>query len=75
MHKKIEKFYIILYVNSSTDIDNTILNVKYFVDALKNLGIIKDDNKNYFQGLQITLDASLGKNTGILKVYGEWINA
>lgn len=60
--KQIMKFAMGVRINSDKDIDNCILIVKYFTDALKNLSIIPDDNPRHFKSFSILHDESLTKD-------------
>lgn len=64
--KKMAKFRVDVRYNSRLDPDNVSL--KYFVDSLKDIGIIIDDNKKFFKGLSVEPDESLKYMTYIVKV-------
>lgn len=64
--KKLSKYQVQVRYSSRLDPDNVVL--KFFVDALKDTGVIIDDNKKYFRGYSILPDESLNNNQYIIKV-------
>lgn len=64
--RKLKQFRIDVRYKSKLDPDNVTL--KFFCDALKDSGVIIDDNKKYFRGFSITPDDSLSHNSYILTV-------
>jgi len=79
VHKKLrrkgcgnlEKIRIVFNFNNNIDTDNNIFAVKYFVDTLISVGLIKDDNTKVFESLCIERDYSLDFKTFKFTVYGE----
>lgn len=64
--KPINKFKVHVRFNSKIDTDNVTL--KFFLDALKDVGVIKDDNKKFNRGVNIEPDESLDFNTYIVRI-------
>lgn len=65
----IDRFSIKLEINSKKDIDNCILIIKHFVDSLKYLKLIKDDNNEFFQHLEIKSNRNLRLNHYKITLY------
>ncbi len=61
-----EKFKVHVRFNSKIDTDNVTL--KFFLDALKDSGVIKDDNKKFNRGIIIEPDESLEFNTYVVRI-------
>lgn len=61
-----DRFSIHLRYNSRLDTDNPT--TKFFVDALKDCGVIIDDNKKYFRQLNIQPDETLKFNTYVIDI-------
>ena len=59
----IDTYRIKASFNNRLDLDNNVMMVKFFNDALKQSGWIKDDNPNYFTSLKMVVDKRLKKNT------------
>lgn len=65
----LEAFTLHLAYNSRMDADNTTAGTKVVVDTMRELGIIREDNKHIYRGITITPDLSLRHNTYIVTIY------
>lgn len=66
---KMDKVKISIRYNSRTDIDN--VSMKYFIDAMKDIDVIPEDNKNHVKELSFKVDETLPNLTYVVKVQ-EW---
>lgn len=60
---KVDNYRVRASFNNRLDLDNNVMMVKFFNDALKQEGWIADDNPNYFTTLKMSVDKRLKKNT------------
>lgn len=60
-----------VFVNNNFDLDNLAATIKPFADAIKNRGLIKDDNQKHWDFLSIQYEAKLSKNTMRFEITGE----
>lgn len=67
MPHHINTFDIEITYNNRMDVDNVILS-KFFVDSLRKLKIIPQDNTKHYKGLSIRFDDTIRKNTYLIKL-------
>ena len=70
-HHNFHTFKIFLRYNGKFDIDNTSATIKIFVDAMKEMGMIKEDDTKNFQKLTILYDPTIDNPSFIFEVE-EW---
>lgn len=64
--RPMKQFRVHVRFNSKIDTDNVTL--KFFLDALKDAGVIEDDNKKFNRGTLIEPDETLEFNTYVVRV-------
>ncbi len=64
--KKMIEYTVDLVYNSRLDPDNVTF--KYFLDSMKDVGVIIDDKKKYNKGISTKPDETLGMDTYIFTV-------
>jgi len=63
-----ERFAIYLSRNHRSDLDNSIVAVKFLADYLRYNGYVVDDTPRYFTELRIVDEKSIEKNTFVAKI-------
>ena len=64
--KPMDQFVVKVCFNSRLDVDN--VSMKFFMDSMKDIGIIVDDNRKHFRGLTVVPDETLDKSTYVITV-------
>ena len=64
--KRLTHYKIEVQYRSRLDPDNVVL--KFFCDALKDCGVIHDDNRSFCKGVSIEPNEELKYNTYVIKV-------
>ena len=64
--KPMDRFVVHVAFNSRLDVDN--VSMKYFMDSMKDVGLIVDDNRKHFRGLSVEPDETLGSSTYVVTV-------
>ena len=59
----VNKYRIRAFFCNRLDLDNNVMMVKFFNDALKEAGWIVDDNPKHFVSLRMDVDTTLKKNS------------
>ena len=65
-----KEFEIELRANTLHDIDNTIIIIKIFVDAIRKLGLAQNDNRKFYKSCRLLVDDSLERKKYIISVSG-----
>ena len=66
----IHQVHITCLVNYRYDVDNSIMAVKFALDAFKTWGGVKDDSRTYVQSLKMVHDKSIPKDTAEITFSG-----
>jgi hypothetical protein len=66
---KIEELGINVRYRSRLDVDNTTATIKIFADALRDKGVIADDDRKVWTSLKIDIDMELKHNEMVFHVY------
>ena len=67
---QITDVHITCLVNYRYDVDNSIMAVKFALDAFKTWGGVKDDSRTYVQSLKMVHDKSIPKDTAEITFTG-----
>jgi len=65
----ISEYELDVITNNRYDIDNDIMLIKFFNDALVESGAVKDDSRKFFKHFSITHSDEVEKHTSIINLF------